>query len=94
MRFGHKCATVQFMGQRLALLEQLAAAKRQADEAEANIEDQLNTFVSGMVVGGAMTKADEVLKTSELALQSHRSDIERILDDLDRLPLFDGDAQS
>jgi len=81
------------MGQRLDLLEQLAAAKRQADEAEANIEDQLNTFVSGMVVGSAMTKAEGILKTSELALQSHRSDIERILDDLDKLPLFDGDAQ-
>jgi hypothetical protein len=91
---GHKCATVQFMGQRIDLLEQLAAAKRQAEEAEANIEAQLNTFVSGMVIGNAMTTAENVLKTSELALQGHRSDIERILDDLDKLPLFDGDAQS
>ena len=41
-----------------------------------------------------MTKAEGVLKTSELALQSHLSDIERILDNLDKLPLFDGDAQS
>jgi hypothetical protein len=75
------------MGQRLALLEQLAAAKQRAEEAEANIEIQLNTFVSGMVVGGAMTRAEDVIRTSELALQSHLSDIKRILDDLDRAPL-------
>ena len=75
------------MGQRLALLEQLAAAKLRAKEAEARIEAQLNTFVSGMIVGSAMTRAEDVLKTSKLALQSHRSDIKRILDDLDRVPL-------
>ena len=40
-----------FMGQRLALLEQLAAAQERAEEAEASIEAQLNAFVSGMVVG-------------------------------------------
>ena len=37
----------QFMGQRLALLEQLAAAKQRAEDAEASIEAQLNAFVSG-----------------------------------------------
>jgi uncharacterized protein (DUF1778 family) len=75
------------MGQRLALLEQLAVARQRAEEAEANIETQLNTFVSGMVVGSAMTRAEAVIRTSNLALQSHRSDIKRILDDLDRVPL-------
>ena len=74
------------MGQRLALLEQLAVAKQRAEEAEANIESQLNTFVSGMVVGGAMTRAEAVIRTSQLALQSHLSDIKRTLDDLDRVP--------
>jgi hypothetical protein len=77
---------VHFMGQRLALLKQLAAAKQRAKEAEANIEAQLATFVSGMIVGSAMTRAEDVLQTLNLALQSHRSDIKRILDDLDRLP--------
>jgi len=74
----------QFMGQRLALLEQLAAAKQRAEDAEASIEAQLNAFVSGLIVGTALTRAEDVIRTSNLALQSHRSDIKRILDDLDR----------
>ena len=74
-----------FMGQRSALLEQLAAAKQRAEEAEASIEAQLNAFVSGMIVGAALTRAEDVIRTSNLALQSHRSDIKRILDDLDRV---------
>jgi hypothetical protein len=81
------------MGQRLALLEQLAAAKQRAEEAEANIEAQLNTFVSGMVVGSAMTRAEDVIRSSNLALQSHRSDIKRILDDLDRVTLDANDPK-
>jgi hypothetical protein len=75
----------QFMGQRLALLEQLAAAKQRAEDAEASIEAQLNAFVSGLIVGTALTRAEDVIRTSNLALQSHRSDIKRILDDLDRV---------
>jgi hypothetical protein len=82
------------MGQRLVLLEQLVAAKQQAEETEANIVAQLNTFVSGLVVGSAMTKAEDKLKSLERALQCHRSDIKRILDDLDSVPLFGGDDQS
>jgi len=82
------------MGQRLALLDQLAAAKKRAEEAEANIETQLNTFVSGMVVGSAMTRAEDLIRTSRLALQSHRSDIKRILDDLDGVPLDAKDPTS
>ena len=74
-----------FMGQRLALLEQLAAAKQRAEVAEASIEAQLNAFVSGLIVGTALTRAEDVIRTSNLALQSHRSDIKRILDDLDRV---------
>lgn len=74
-----------FMGQRLALLEQLAAAKQRAEDAEASIEAQLNAFVSGLIVGTALTRAEDVIRTSNLALQSHRSDIKRILDDLDRV---------
>ena len=73
------------MGQRLALLEQLAAAKQRAEDAEASIEAQLNAFVSGLIVGTALTRAEDVIRTSNLALQSHRSDIKRILDDLDRV---------
>jgi len=83
----------QFMSQRLALLEQLAAAKRLAEKAEANIQTQLDTFVSGMVVGSAMTKTEAGLKTLELTLQSHLADIERILDALDKVPLIDEGAQ-
>ena len=75
----------QFMGQKLALLEQLAAAKQRAEDAEASIEAQLNAFVSGLIVGTALTRAEDVIRTSNLALQSHRSDIKRILDDLDRV---------
>jgi hypothetical protein len=73
------------MGQKLVLLEQLAAAQERAEGAETRIEIQLNTFVSGMVVGGAMTRAEDVIRTAKLALQSHRADIKRILDDLDRV---------
>ena len=73
------------MGQRLALLEQLAAAKQRAEDAEASIEAQLNAFVSGLIVGTALTRAEDVIRTSNLALQSHQSDIKRILDDLDRV---------
>ena len=91
---GHKCATGSIMGQRLSLLQQLAAARRHADEAAAIMQAQLDTFVSGMVVGRAMTKAEDVLKTSNVALQSHLSDIERILDALNKLPLLDRCAQS
>jgi hypothetical protein len=75
------------MGQRLALLEQLAAAKERAEEAEASIEAQLNAFVSGMVVGSVMARAEDVIRIAKLALQSHRADIKRILDDLDRVQL-------
>jgi hypothetical protein len=82
------------MDQRLALLEQLATARRHAEETEAIIQAQLDTFVSGMVVGRAMTRADEQLKTSELALKSHLSDVERILDYLDKLPPVEEDDQS
>jgi len=74
------------MGQRLSLLEQLAVAKLRASETEASIQAQLNTFVSGMVVGGAMTTVEAKLKTLELTLQSHEADIKRILEDLNSVP--------
>ena len=75
------------MDQRSALLEQLTAARRHAEDAKASVKVQLNTFVSGMVIGGAMTTAEYKIKTSEMALQSYLSDIERIQDALDNLPL-------
>jgi hypothetical protein len=90
----HKCAITQLMGQRSALLEQLEAAKRHAGETEANIQANLDTFVSGMVVGGAMTKTEDALRMLELALQSHLAHIEHILDDLHKLPSAEDDAQS
>lgn len=64
---------------RLSLVEQLAAARRRAEQTKADIQAQLDSFVSGMVIGGAMTKAEDVLSTLELALRSDLSDIERIL---------------
>ena len=44
--------------------------------------------------GGAsvMTREEAVIKTLELSLQSHLSDVERILDALDSLPLFEDDS--
>jgi hypothetical protein len=90
----HKCAITHPMGQRSALIEQLEAARRHAGETEANIKAQLDTFVSGMVVGGAMTKAQDVLRTLELVLQNHLADIEHIRNDLHKLPPVEDDAQS
>jgi hypothetical protein len=75
------------MDQRSALLEQLTAARRQAEGAGASIKVQLDSFVSGMVIGGAMTMAEDIIKTSEIALQGYLSDVERIQDALDNLPL-------
>lgn len=81
-----KYAMVPWMGQRSALLEQLAAAKLNAAETEADIEAQLNGFLSGMIIGSALARAEDRLKALELALLSHRSDIKRILGDLDSAP--------
>lgn len=82
------------MHQRSALLEQLATARRGAEQTEADIKDQLDSFVSGMVVGSAMAKAENALDTLGLALQGHLSDIGRILDALHKLPPCDPAAQS
>jgi hypothetical protein len=86
-KIGHQSATSSFMNQRSALLEQLTAARRHAEDAEASVKVQLDTFVSGMVIGAAMTTAEDAIKTLELALQSYLSDVERIQDALDNLPL-------
>jgi len=47
-----------------------------------------------MVVGGAMTKAQDVLRTLELVLQNHLADIEHIRNDLHKLPPAEDDVQS
>lgn len=50
--------------------------------------------MSGMVVGRALVKAEDALDTLGLALQSHLSDIGRILAALHSLPPCDPAAQS
>jgi hypothetical protein len=75
------------MSQRSDLLEQLSTAKRLAETAESNMQAHLDTYVSGMVVGNAMSNTEDAIKTLELTLQSHLADVRRILDQLDELPL-------
>ena len=72
--------------QRAHLLEQLSAAKNLAREGEANIRRQKRDIVILHAAGITSPRAQQELHIYEEVQEGILSDIERILEELDKLP--------
>jgi hypothetical protein len=76
--------------ERAVLLEHLLAAKRHAELGKLHVEAQ-KRIVDDLIAAGRNTaQAEQLLRLFEQTQDNHLDHIERILDELDKLPLPEG----
>jgi hypothetical protein len=80
--------------ERHRLLEHLSSAKWHVEEGESQIAAQKRIISDLLAAKSDTTEADTVLRMFELAQSGLIMDVEKILDALDKLPLFEDDGQS
>jgi chromosome segregation ATPase len=80
--------------ERAELLERLAMVKHHLDQAETRIVEQRNILGQLAHRGANLTKARKLLKTFEKIQDDYLRELDRLLDDLDKIPRTEDDAQS
>ncbi len=71
------------------LLAQLQAAKRKVAASDELIAEQRQIVVSLRLAGSDTSLAEETLSTLQVGQEAHLAEIERILDELDRIPILE-----
>lgn len=75
-------------------MQRLEDAKKRHAESGMYVESQKLIIASLRVRTGDVTEAEKLLQTFERDQENQLAEIERILDELDKMPLTDGDARS
>lgn len=71
------------------LLAQLQAAKRKVAASDGLIAEQRQIVVSLRLAGSDTSLAEETLSALQVGQEAHLAEIERILDELDRIPILE-----
>jgi len=80
--------------ERAQLLESLAKVRRHVDQAEARVIEQRNLLGQLAHRGDDLTAAQEVLRAFEQIQDNYLIQLNRLLDNLDKIPRTREDAQS
>jgi hypothetical protein len=73
--------------------ENLSAAKRHAAQGEIHIAAQKRIIADLLAIGSNTADAEKLLLLFEQTQDNHLNHIDRLLDLLDKLPLFEQDTQ-
>ena len=80
--------------ERAQLLERLAEVRQRVQKAETRIVEQRKLLGQLAHRGAHLTKAKRLLHAFEKIQDNYVRELDRLLDDLDKIPRTDGDSQS
>lgn len=80
--------------ERAQLLERLTAVRRHVDQAEKRIVDQRHVLGQLAHRGARLTEAKKLLQTFEKIQENYLRELDRLLDELDKIPRTKDDAES
>jgi hypothetical protein len=79
--------------ERAQLLERLAEVRRRVDSAEVRIVEQRKLLGQLAHRAASLTKAKKLLQTFERIQDNYLRELDRLMDDLDKIPRTENDAQ-